>query len=111
MDNEKLELKIKEIINQKNFFDMIIMAKEFEKDYKETDFFKQTKMSIFDVIKQSKMFYMTQLDDIFTKVQMKLNDLNLEKVLEIIDELGQKFSQENNEIQEMLTNYKDIINS
>ena len=40
MNNQELELKIKEILNNKNFFDMIESVMEFEKEYKGTDFYK-----------------------------------------------------------------------
>ena len=34
MNNQELELKVKELLNISNFFDMIIAVKEFEKEYK-----------------------------------------------------------------------------
>ena len=38
MNNQELELKIKEIINIPNMFDMIIAAQNFEKEYRKSDF-------------------------------------------------------------------------
>ena len=32
MNNQELELKVKELLNISNFFDMIIAVKEFEKE-------------------------------------------------------------------------------
>ena len=46
MNNQELELKVKELLAIENFFDMIIAVKDFEKEYKNSDFFKSTKMSL-----------------------------------------------------------------
>lgn len=43
MNNIELENKIKEIIEQDNYFDMMLLASVFEKDYKTSDFYKATK--------------------------------------------------------------------
>ena len=43
MNNQELELKVKEILAIENFFDMMEAAIAFEKEYKGTNFFKKTK--------------------------------------------------------------------
>jgi hypothetical protein len=55
MNNQELELKVKELLEIENFFDMIIAVKDFEKDYKGSDFYKTTKMPLMEVIKHSKV--------------------------------------------------------
>lgn len=55
MNNQELELKVKELLAIDNFFDMIIAVKDFEKEYKNSDFFKATKISLMDIIKNAKM--------------------------------------------------------
>ena len=56
MNNQELELKIKEIIEMPNMFDMIIAAKDIEKDYKTSDFYKATKMSLIEMLGELKDF-------------------------------------------------------
>ena len=48
MDNVELEQKVKEILNITNFFDMLLAAKEFEKDYKTSDFYNGKESWIFE---------------------------------------------------------------
>ena len=57
MNNQELELRIKEILSLENFFDMIEAAVDFEKEYKQSGFYKKTKMPLLEVIKNSKMWY------------------------------------------------------
>ena len=64
MTNQELELRVKEILANDNFFDMIEATFAFEKEYKQTAFYKNTKMSLAEVIKQSKLWYTLQLNDI-----------------------------------------------
>ena len=44
MNNNELELKIKEILSIENFFDMMEAVFDFEKEYKGSEFYKKTKM-------------------------------------------------------------------
>ena len=110
MDNIELEQKILEIIETENFFDMIIKAKEFEKEYKNSDFYKATKMSLNEVIKESKIFYSLQLKNLGDAIQNIINNLSLEHVNELLDKLGGLFQQENEEIQEGLEVFKNLKN-
>ena len=43
MNNQELELKVKEILSIENFFDMMEAVFAFEKEYKATEFYKKTK--------------------------------------------------------------------
>ena len=75
MNNNELEIKIKEIINTSNYFNMIIKAKEFEPEYKKSDFYKNTKKSLIEVIKESKLFYAISFDNIKNGVQNLITNL------------------------------------
>lgn len=55
MNNQELELKVKEILSIENFFDMMEAVFAFEKEYKATEFYKKTKMSLVEVMKESKI--------------------------------------------------------
>ena len=95
MDNKELEIKIKEIINKSNYFDMVLAAKTFEKEYKDSSFYKETKKPLSEVIKETKIFYILELDDVFKKIQTKINELNFDNVTNIINEFGKMFQEEN----------------
>ena len=49
MNNQELELKVKEILEIENFFDMIEAAVALKKEYKRTKFYKKTKMPLIEV--------------------------------------------------------------
>lgn len=110
MNNIELENKIKEIINIENYFDMIIAINNFEKDYKQTDFYKTTKKSLSDVIKEAKLHYALQFTDIKNKIQNVINDLNLDKINELLDQIGITFGEENSEIRDILSSFNKSIN-
>ena len=73
MNNQELEIKVKELLEIQNFFDFIEAVKGFEKEYKNTDFYKKTKLPILEMIKNAKGFYFLQLNDLFNKLQEKIN--------------------------------------
>lgn len=112
MDNIELEQKVKEILNITNFFDMLLAAKEFEKDYKTSDFYKMTKMSLMEIIKDAKVFYGINAENIKSKLQNMINGLDLNSLNTLFDQVGEVFAKENAETMEMLgelKNFKDVI--
>ena len=104
MDNKQLELEIKEILATTNFFDMIEKALAFEA----SSFYKTTKMPLMEVIKQSKMWYLVNFDELLKTIQEKINQLDLSKFMEIIDQAGGLFAGENQEILNMIQEVKNI---
>ena len=108
MDNVELEQKVKEILNITNFFDMLLAAKEFEKDYKTSDFYKITKMSLMEIIKDAKVFYGINAENIKSKLQNIINGLDLNSLNTLFDQVGEVFAKENAETMEMLGELKDF---
>ena len=109
MSNQELELKVKEILEIENFFDMTEAVIAFKKEYKRTDFYKKTKMPITEVIKTTKMWYMLQLKDIGEKIQGLINDLDFNKFNELLNQLGNVYSQENEETLNIFKEFKEIV--
>lgn len=109
MNNQELELKIKEVLSIENFFDMIEKAVEFEKEYKTTTFYKKTKMSLAEVLKLSKTWYALQLNDLGKTIQKIINELDFENVNKLISQFGELYNQENNDILDMIKEFKDIV--
>lgn len=108
MDNKQLELEIKEILATTNFFDMIEKALAFEKTYKQSSFYKHTKMPLMEVIKQSKMWYLVNLDELLNNIQGKINQLDLSNLMSVIDQAGGLFAGENQEILNMIQEVKNV---
>ena len=109
MNNQELELKIKEILKIENFFDMMQAANAFKNEYKLSDFYKATKMSLVDVIKYVKLWNILQFDNITDKIQNIINGLDFTKVSEVIEQLGEVYGQENTEILDIINNFKETI--
>ena len=109
MNNQELELKIKEILSIENFFDMMEAVFAFEKEYKTTEFYKKTKMSLVEVIKESKIWYALQLKDIGSKIQSLINDLDLSNLNNVLEQLGDVYGQENEETLNIIKEFKEIV--
>lgn len=109
MNNQELELKVKEILSIENFFDMMEAVFAFEKEYKTTEFYKKTKMSLVEVIKESKIWYALQLKDIGSKIQSLINDLDLSNLNNVLEQLGDVYGQENEETLNIIKEFKEIV--
>lgn len=109
MNNNELEIKIKEIINTSNYFDMIIKAKEFESEYKRTDFYKDTKKSLSEVIKESKLFYAISFDTIKNGLQNLINNLSYENIINIVNQFGDILTNENEEVSKSMETIKQLL--
>jgi hypothetical protein len=109
MNNQELELKIKEILSISNFFDMIESAIAFEKEYKNSDFYKKTKISLMEVIKEGKLWYKLSLEGIGAKIQDMINNLDLSNVNNILEELGNVYAKENEETLSIFKEFQNIV--
>ena len=110
MNNQELELKIKEIINIPNMFDMIIAAQNFEKEYKQSDFYKTTKIPLKEIIKNAKLYYIFSYRNMIERIQSLINDLDFNKVNSLLDQFSSMFEQENDETMNMINELKEFKN-
>ena len=116
MTNTELELKVKEILQNDNMFDLIENAVAFEKEYKQSDFYRNTKLPLMEAIKYGKVFYSFNIKELVTKlkdyIQSMINDLDFSKVNDLMNQLGNIFADENNEIRsqiEELSGLKELF--
>ena len=116
MTNTELELKVKEILQNENMFDLIENAVAFEKEYKQSDFYRNTKLPLMEVIKYGKVFYSVNIKELVTKlkdyIQDMINDLDFSKVNDLMNQFGNIFADENNEIRsqiEELSGLKELF--
>ena len=98
MDNKELELKIKEILTNENFFDMMIAISIFEKEYKGSEFYKITKMPLTQVVKEYKVWSVTDPREIQSAVQKIINGLDITNLQNLIEKMSSVFAEENTEI-------------
>lgn len=95
-NNEYLNKRLSEIVEKDNFFEVILELKEFEKEYKQSNFYKTTKINLMDLVKDARIFYLTNTKNITDKLNKIINSLDGEKIAAILDE-GASILQANNE--------------
>lgn len=109
MNTTELQEKIKEILNNDNYFEVILAEKRFESDYKKTDFYKITKKPLDQVVKEAKIFYALQLNDIKEKIQTTIDSINLDNINEVIDKFGEALSADNQELIDSIKSLEPIV--
>ena len=109
IDNEYLNEKMKEILlNNNNFFDVILKLKEFEKEYKQSDFYKTTKINLIDLVKDARIFYLTNVKTITDKINGIINNLDAEKLAALIENSGEILENHNNSTLDMIREFKEF---
>lgn len=114
MNNQELEQKIQKIIAQENYFDIIESAKQFESEYRTSDFYKHTKIALKDLLMPAYKFYNCRWDSIKNRLQKVIDGLSIDKFYDLTEQLSDTFTKENQEIAkqyEQLQDFKDIIKS
>ena len=108
IDNEYLNNRMAEIVSQNNFFDVILQLKEFEKEYKTSDFYKTTKLNLMDLIKDARIFYLTNTKIIKDKINNIINNLDGEKIADILDKGGSILQANNEATLAQLEEFKEL---
>lgn len=109
MTNQELEQKVEQMLEIENYFDFLEAACNFEKEYKNSNFYKQTKMPLMAVIKEARWFYGLNMNKIFTKVQTLINKLDLSHLMDLVEKIGFTYENENAQIMSAVNSIKDIF--
>ena len=88
---------------------MMENAISFEKEYKGTGFYKKTKLPLIEVIKYAKMWYMFNFDGFGKKIQDAINNLDLTNISNILNQLGDMYGQENEEVMSIIRDFQTIV--
>lgn len=100
MNNEELYLKLNEIMQIENTFDAILALKEFEKSYKNSEFFKQTKMSVKEVVEYYKTLNPINILSLKNDLQKLVNEIDFDNFMGMFDKMADVFAKENQDIQD-----------
>jgi len=107
--NEYLNKRLLEILDgSDNFFDVLLELKEFEKEYKQSTFYKTTKINLMDLIKDARIFYLTNTKVISNKINNIINGLDGEKLAEILDQGGSILQANNEATLAQLQEFKEL---
>lgn len=109
LTNEYLNTRLHEILTQSsNFFDVMLQLKEFEKEYKQSDFFKQTKMPLMEIVREAKIFYLTNTSILIDKLNKIIDGLDVDKLLAVLQEGGSILEKNNDATLEQLKKFKEL---
>lgn len=109
LTNEYLNTRLHEILTQSsNFFDVILQLKEFEKEYKQSDFFKTTKMPLMEIAREAKIFYLTNTAILIDKLNKIIDGLDVDKLLAVLQEGGSILEKNNDATLEQLKEFKEL---
>ena len=107
--NEYLNKRLFEILDgSENFFDVLLELKEFEKEYKQSTFYKTTKINLIDLIKDARIFYLTNTKVISNKINNIINSLDGEKIAAILDQGGSILQANNEATLAQLQEFKEL---
>ena len=107
MNNEELKTRFSELLGKDNCLDMIEGIFDFEKEYKTSEFYKHTKMPIFDTIKYFKIWNLLNLKDVQKTLQDFIDGLDFKKLINLMEQLGSVFAQENSDIMSEIQSFRD----
>ena len=110
MTNQEIIEKINTLMSEnENFCDLLLALKDFNKEYKKSDFYKKTRISLNRLVRQYRAYSFTNLDEIFDRVQEKINNLDLSNVQNIVDTLGFNTDREIEDLNSSWHGLKDLV--
>ena len=110
MTNQEIIEKINTLMSEnENFCDLLLELKDFNKEYKKSDFYKKTRISLNRLVRQYRAYSFTNLDEIFDRVQEKINNLDLSNVQNIVDTLGFNTDREIEDLNSSWNGLKDLV--
>ncbi len=109
IDNNYLNEKLFNILeSSSNFFDVLLELKEFEKEYKQSDFYKKTKIDLMTLIQDARIFYLTNTKNISNKINKVIESLDGEKIAEILEQGGSILEANNQATLAQLQEFKEL---
>lgn len=110
MTNQEIIEKINTLMSEnENFCDLLLALKNFNKEYKKSDFYKKTRISLNRLVRQYRAYSFTNLDEIFDRVQEKINNLYLSNIQNIVDTLGFNTDREIEDLNSSWNGLKDLV--
>ena len=110
MTNQEIIEKINTLMSEnENFCDLLLALKNFNKEYKKSDFYKKTRISLNRLVRQYRAYSFTNLDEIFDRVREKINNLDLSNVQNIVDTLGFNTDREIEDLNSSWNGLKDLV--
>lgn len=109
MTQENINELVKTIAESDDICQAILMIKNNEKEYKQSDFYKQTKIGLFDLVKTYKMLQPINFVKLKNKIQELINSLSLENVENLMNQFIGEGQQLTQIFEEKIGDLKEII--
>lgn len=110
MTNQEIIEKINTLMSEnENFCDLLLALKNFNKEYKKSNFYKKTRISLNCLVKQYRTYSFTNLDGIFDRIQEKINNLDFSNIQNIVDTLGFNTDREIEDLNSSWNGLKDLV--
>lgn len=110
MTNQEIIEKINTLMSEnENFCDLLLALKNFNREYKKSNFYKKTRISLNRLVKQYRTYSFTNLDEIFDRIQEKINNLDFSNVQNIVDTLGFNTDREIEDLNSSWNGLKDLV--
>lgn len=110
MTNQEIIEKINTLMSEnENFCDLLLALKNFNREYKKSNFYKKTRISLNRLVRQYKTYSFTNLDEIFDRIQEKINNLDFSNVQNIVDTLGFNTDREIEDLNSSWNGLKDLV--
>lgn len=110
MTNQEIIEKINTLMSEnENFCDLLLALKNFNREYKKSNFYKKTRISLNRLVRQYRTYSFTNLDEIFDHIQEKINNLDLSNIENIVDTLGFNTDREIEDLNSSWNGLKDLV--
>lgn len=110
MTNQEIIEKINTLMSEnENFCDLLLALKNFNREYKKSNFYKKTRISLNRLVRQYRTYSFTNLDEIFDRIQEKINNLDLSNIENIVDTLGLNTDREIKDLNSSWNGLKDLV--
>lgn len=109
MTNKEILNYFSKVDEKDNFLDKIEMLYTIQDDYKKSDFYKKIKLPIIDLYEKYSMDRNLNLQGLFASVQKEINKLDLSHLMDLINQVGDVFGEENKQVLSNFNVLKEIM--
>lgn len=114
MTNVELNQKLEAILKIEAPIELLLALHNFEKDYKQTEFYKTTRMPLKELVHETQLLKFFSMNWVKPKVQQLLDSLDYSSIDELMDKTAETFAKENQDIEANwndLASFRKIVNN
>lgn len=109
MTQQEINNLVKAVIQSEDICTAVLMIKENEKEYKQSDFYKQTKIDLLNLIELYKKINPIDINSIGKLLQKEIDKLDLTNLINVFDSFIGDSKGVVNDFQNEVKEFKEII--